>query len=107
MTDDTGSLTDEKLVACLADGQPRALGELYARHAARLRKLARCLVHDPGRAEDLAHDVFIEAWRDAKKYDRRRGTVISWLQVRLRSRAIDFLRTRENQLRLVKNTTAD
>lgn len=40
-------------------------------------------------AEDLVHDVFLEAWRRADGYDPVRGTVRAWLLVRLRSRALD------------------
>jgi RNA polymerase sigma-70 factor (ECF subfamily) len=35
--------------------------------------------------------VFIEAWEHAREYDAARGTVRSWLFVRLRSRALDRL----------------
>jgi RNA polymerase sigma-70 factor (ECF subfamily) len=42
-------------------------------------------------AEDLVHDVFLEAWEHARQYDGARGPVRAWLFVRLRSRALDRL----------------
>jgi RNA polymerase sigma-70 factor (ECF subfamily) len=44
-------------------------------------------------AEDLVHDVFLEAWRASSSFDPRRGTLRTWLMVRLRSRALDRLRS--------------
>jgi RNA polymerase sigma-70 factor (ECF subfamily) len=44
-------------------------------------------------AEDLVHDVFLEAWHRARHYDRTRGSVRTWLMLRLRSRALDWLRS--------------
>src|SRR5258708_13314473 len=40
-------------------------------------------------AEDLLHDVFLEAWRCAKDFDPKRGRVRTWLAIRMRSRALD------------------
>jgi RNA polymerase sigma-70 factor (ECF subfamily) len=53
-------------------------------------------------AQDLLHDVFLEAWEHAREYDPARGTVRAWLFVRLRSRALDRMgrasRTRERSI---------
>jgi RNA polymerase sigma-70 factor (ECF subfamily) len=43
-------------------------------------------------AEDVVQDVFLEAWHRARYYDRARGTVRTWLMLRLRSRALDRVR---------------
>jgi RNA polymerase sigma-70 factor (ECF subfamily) len=43
-------------------------------------------------AEDLVHDVFLEAWHHARHYDRSRGSVRTWLMLRVRSRSLDRLR---------------
>ena len=44
-------------------------------------------------AEDIVHDVFLEAWRSAESYDAARGTVRNWLLIRLRSRCLDRRRS--------------
>jgi RNA polymerase sigma-70 factor (ECF subfamily) len=75
----------------LARGDDRALGELYRRHANAVRGFSRRLLSD-AESEDLVHDVFLEAWRNAASYDRQRGSVRVWLMVRARSRALDRLR---------------
>jgi len=81
--------------ACMAALQARdesALGELYDRHAPAMLGLACRLLGDRVDAEDLVHDVFVEAWRKAASFSAERGSVRAWLMVRVRSRAIDRLR---------------
>ena len=73
----------------MARGDSLALALLYERHAPRLCALARQILGRSDEAEDLLHDVFLEAWRHAADYAEARGTVWSWLCVRTRSRAID------------------
>ena len=63
---------------------------LYERHAGVLLGLALRIVRDRREAEDLLHDVFLEAWRAAKDFDPKRGRVRTWLAIRMRSRALDL-----------------
>jgi len=53
--------------------------------------LARKMLRDQAAAEDLVHDVFLEAWQHAAEFDAARGSVRAWLVVRARSRALDRL----------------
>jgi len=90
---DTGSgaaSLDEALVRAIANGDMRALSTLYDRHAPIMLGLARRIVGGKPEAEDIVHDVFVEAWRRAADYDENRGSVKAWLLLRTRSRAIDF-----------------
>lgn len=89
-TAEGGPETDEALVRAVANGDTRALAALYDRHAPLMLGLARRIVGGKAEAEDIVHDVFVEAWRRAADYDHARGTVKAWLLLRTRSRAIDF-----------------
>jgi RNA polymerase sigma-70 factor (ECF subfamily) len=80
---------DARLIAELVRGNTAALGELYDRHAARLTWIALSATKNRGDAEDVVHDVFLEAWRRAADFDPARGTVRRWLGIRAWSRAID------------------
>jgi RNA polymerase sigma-70 factor (ECF subfamily) len=80
---------DAELVARMANGDRAAMSELYARHSSILLGLAVRIVKDRREAEDLLHDVFLEAWRAAKSFDPKRGRVRTWLAIRMRSRALD------------------
>src|SRR5256885_13502681 len=81
---------DEVLVAAMAAGDRAALASLYERHASLLLGLALKIVRERREAEDLLHDVFLEAWRSAKDFDPKRGRVRTWLAIRMRSRALDL-----------------
>jgi RNA polymerase sigma-70 factor, ECF subfamily len=82
--------SDEALVRAVANADTRALAALYDRHAPLMLGLARRIVIGKAEAEDIVHDVFVEAWRRAADYDETRGSVKAWLLLRTRSRAIDF-----------------
>lgn len=83
---------DERLLDAVASGDREALGLLYDRHAPRMLALASRILGSPREAEDLVHDVFLEAWHRARQYDAARGSVRAWLILRTRSRALDALR---------------
>lgn len=85
--------TDVALVGRMARGDRLALGALYERHAGRVFALIMKVLGDRAEAEDLLHDVFLEAWRNAGSYSTERGTVSAWLALRARSRAIDRRRS--------------
>lgn len=84
---------DEELIARMGRGDRAALAELYGLHARSLLALAQSLLRHRHDAEDLLHDVFLEAWRCADDYSPERGSVRSWLLMRTRSRALDRLRS--------------
>jgi len=87
---DDDAEVDATLVAAMAAGDRDALSALYERHGGLLLGLALRIVRDRREAEDLLHDVFLEAWRSAKDFDPKRGRVRTWLAIRMRSRALDL-----------------
>ena len=50
------------------------------------------IVGDRGRAEDVAQEAFVRAWRHADAYDARRASVTTWLLTITRNLAIDTVR---------------
>jgi len=80
---------DAELVARMAAGDRDAMSQLYTRHSPVMLGLALRIVRERREAEDLLHDVFLEAWRAAKDFDPKRGRVRTWLTIRMRSRALD------------------
>lgn len=85
----TEEMTDEALVAALSHGDKNALAGLYDRYASLMLTVARKFLKGERDAEDLVHDVFLEMWKKADAYDASRGTVRTWILMRLRSRALD------------------
>ncbi len=95
-TTGSGGESDLELIRRAARGDRAAIGDLYDRHAVELRGIGDRIV-GRGDAEDLVHDVFVEAWQRAGDYDPRRGTVRAWLRVRMRSRCLDRVRRPVNK----------
>jgi RNA polymerase sigma-70 factor, ECF subfamily len=87
---DATDAEDAALVAAMARGDRDALARLYERHAGVLLGMALRIVRERREAEDLLHDVLLEAWRAAKDFDPKRGRVRTWLAIRMRSRALDL-----------------
>lgn len=80
---------DVTIVRAMARGDSGALAALYDRYAGSMLALAQRIVGRGAEAEDVIHDVFLEAWRHSADYDPSRGSVKSWLLLRTRSRSLD------------------
>src|ERR1700743_2247092 len=91
---------DEALVAAMARGGGTALASLYERHSSLVLGRALRIVREKREAEDLLHDVFLEAWRSAKDFDPKRGRVRTWLAIRMRSRVLAL----QQSARVSRNT---
>jgi RNA polymerase sigma-70 factor (ECF subfamily) len=87
--------SDRVLVAAMEARDADALARLYDRHAARLLGVAYRILGETGEAEEVVQEVFLYAWRAASSFDPFRGSVLAWLIIATRSRAIDRLRTRK------------
>lgn len=83
---------DEALVAGLAMGDHDAALAFVRRFQRRVFGCALAIVRDPGRAEDVAQEAFVRAWRHADVYDARRASVTTWLLTITRNLAIDAAR---------------
>jgi RNA polymerase sigma-70 factor (ECF subfamily) len=99
--------TDAELIAALVRGEREALGALYDRHAGVLLALAVRLVGIRALAEELLHDVFLEAWHHARDFDPSRGSVRAWLLTRTRSRALDRRAAHARQVKLAERASVE
>jgi RNA polymerase sigma-70 factor, ECF subfamily len=85
-------LTDDQLMAALAQSELRALDVLYDRYSRPAYSLAYRIVGERGAAEDVVQDAFLSAWRQAKSFKRERGSPRTWFMSIVHHRAIDRLR---------------
>lgn len=72
------TLADQELVALARLGNLPAFETLVRRHQALVRNWLRRLGKDAGRADDLAQETFVQAWRQLGSY-RGEGQFHSWL----------------------------
>lgn len=80
------------LLARVTQGDERALAEFYDLTSSRVYSMALYILKDPGMAEEVTLDVFLQIWQRASQFDPTRGKPITWVTVLARSRSIDRLR---------------
>lgn len=88
------TLSDESLLAGLASGDAEAAAQFVRRFQGRVYGLTVAILGDRGAAEEAAQEAFVRAWRHGDAYDRRRGSVATWLLTIARNVAIDIGRMR-------------
>jgi RNA polymerase sigma-70 factor (ECF subfamily) len=87
---------DEDLLSLMnrvAEGDQSAFTALYEATSKTVFGLVYKIIQDRATAEEVLLDVYTQAWRQAKNYDRSRGTPLAWLMTIGRSRSIDRLRS--------------
>jgi RNA polymerase sigma-70 factor (ECF subfamily) len=89
--------SDHALVARMAAGDHGAMQLLVQRYGGVVFGLARTILREPADAEEVAADAFMQAWRSAATFDPARSSVVGWLGVMARSRALDRLRAHTRQ----------
>ncbi len=85
---------DRAVLGRIADGELRALEDLYERYKTMAYSIAYRITNDATLAEDVVQDAFLGAWRNAARYVEERGSVKTWLLAIVHHRAIDAVRRR-------------
>ncbi|MEO1095307.1 MAG: sigma-70 family RNA polymerase sigma factor [Cyanobacteria bacterium J06638_28] len=93
--------TDSVLLAAMEAGQVEALRELYRRYGALVYSLAWRILKTQEEAEDLTQEIFLKLWQK-NTYQVERGSVSTYLSLTTRSRAIDRVRSRGAQYRVMQ-----
>ena len=96
---------DVELLARVAKGDEQAFAQFYRRTADGLYSLALKMMNDSGEAEDVLQDGFSYMWKRAATYDPARSSPFTWAVMIVRNKAIDRLRSRQRQARIVEKAT--
>jgi RNA polymerase sigma-70 factor (ECF subfamily) len=86
---------DEDLIRQVAQGDERALSELYDRYSRPVYATGVRLLGDVHLAEELVQDAFTNVWQAAASFDPSRASFATWLYRITRNRAVDLIRRRQ------------
>jgi RNA polymerase sigma-70 factor (ECF subfamily) len=82
----------EQLLGRIGRGDEQAFAAVYDLLGASVYGLARRVVRDPARAEEIAQEVFIQVWQSAARFDASRGSAKGWVLTLAHRRAVDAVR---------------
>lgn len=96
-----------RLVKAIAAGDQQALHALYLRTHRIVFTLVMRICGSREMAEELTLDVFHDVWRRSGQYDPEGGSVVGWIVMQARSRAIDRVRFEQRKKRVGSHPVAD
>ena len=82
----------DELMGRISREDEDAFAHLYDRVSGPVYGLARRVVRDPARAEEVTQEVLLQVWRTASRFDRSRGSAKSWIMTLAHRRAVDAVR---------------
>ncbi len=88
------STLEDHLLA-VAKGDESAFARVYDELSPAVFGLARRVVRDPARAEEITQDVFLSVWRLASRFDPAKGSARTWAMTLTHRRAVDVVRSEE------------
>ena len=91
--------SDAALVVAIGRWREDALAEAYRRHAGAAFALARRVLGDKERPEEVLQEVFLRLWNQPERFDPERGSLRSYLLAQTHGRAVDLLRSETSRRR--------
>ena len=85
--------SDTALVVSIGRFSQDALAEAYRRHAGAVFGLAKRLLSDHARAEEIVQEVFVRLWNEPTRFDPDRGSLRSFLLANAHGRSVDLIRS--------------
>ena len=85
-------VTQDQLLARVANGDQAAFAALYDQIAPRVLGLVRRLLRDHAQSEEVTQEIFLEIWQTATRYDSAKGGASTWIMTMAHRRAVDRVR---------------
>ena len=82
----------DELLVKVARGDEAAFAALYDALGGSVFGMARRVIRDPARAEEVTQEVFLQVWQTAARFDADRGSAKSWVLTLAHRRAVDAVR---------------
>ncbi|MBO0691584.1 MAG: sigma-70 family RNA polymerase sigma factor [Acidimicrobiaceae bacterium] len=96
---DLRGMGDAALVVAIGRWRDDALAEVYRRHGGAVYGLAKRVLGDEARAEEVVQEVFVRLWQQPERFDPDRGTLRSYLLAAAHGRAVDLVRSESSRRR--------
>jgi len=93
---------DVELVRQMQAGDEQAFAAFYDRFAPGLFSMIYAILHDQKESEDVLQEAFVQMWKRTATYDATRSSLFTWAVMISRHKAIDRLRSRQRQSRMVE-----
>jgi RNA polymerase sigma-70 factor, ECF subfamily len=90
-----GQISDEILIAKVAQGNKKAFEILYDRHAAIVLGVCLKLIEDQTSAEHVLQEIFWQVWKRSVTYQTQNGPFTGWLFKITRELATEILKKTE------------
>ena len=81
-----------ELLVKVARGDEAAFAAVYDALGGSVFGMARRVIRDPARAEEVTQEVFLQIWQTAARFDADRGSAKSWVLTLAHRRAVDAVR---------------
>ncbi len=81
-------------------GNPEYFGLLYDHYLTPIYRFVFLKVSAKAEAEDLVHEIFLNAWKNIEDYDNLGFPFSSWLYQIARHKIIDYYRTKKSNLNI-------
>lgn len=75
-----------------ARGDEEAFAALYDALSPAVYGMAKRVIRNPARAEEVAQEVFLQVWQTAPRFDPSKGNAKSWVLTLAHRRAVDAVR---------------
>ncbi|MFZ0088927.1 MAG: sigma-70 family RNA polymerase sigma factor [Solirubrobacteraceae bacterium] len=85
---------DRRAAHALHERRPEAIALVMEAHGRTILGYLTQLLRDRATAEDVLQQVLLEVWQRAQSYDEDRASLLTWVLMIARSRALDELRRR-------------
>ncbi|GAB3913443.1 RNA polymerase sigma factor [Microlunatus endophyticus] len=89
----------DALMPRIAAGDQEAFATWYDATSAIAYGIVLRVVRNPALAEEVTQEVYVEAWRQATRFDPTRGSSLTWLSTISRRKAVDRVRSTERAAR--------